>query len=82
MKSHFEVEGFFDYGNKTQTATLSIDHESGVATIRIKGRHDVVTTTAAGLAAMGYQKAKRLEAEEKLTRRRRKVSRGLLTAGR
>lgn len=82
MKSHFPVKGFFDYGNKEQEATLSIDHDSGVATIRIKGRHDVVTTTAAGLASLGYQRGKRLEAEEKRTRVRRKVSRGLLTVGR
>lgn len=82
MKIHIDVEGYFDYGNKTQRASLTIDRETGIATIRIKGRHDVVTTTAAALASLGYQKDMRQRAEESKTRRRRKVGRGLLTLGR
>lgn len=81
-KKHFVVQGYFDSATKLQTARVIID-ENHLITLRIHGRRTQITIPWVPELEKMYQREQLANAAAlKPVRRRRTVSRGLLTAGR
>lgn len=84
MARHFTVQGYFDSSTRLQTARITITDDLLIQ-LRISGRRSQITIPWVPELEKLYQreglaKARAVAAAPK--RRRRLVSRGLLTAGR
>jgi hypothetical protein len=82
-KARFFVEGHFDKQNGVpQKATIVIDRDNGLFTLRIHRRHGSQVLPLSAIAEMVYRKVIATEVAEAKPKRRKPVSRGLLTMGR
>jgi len=82
-KARFFVEGHFDKQNGLpQKATIIIDRDSGLFTLRIHKRHTAQVLPLSAIAEMVYRKVIATEVAEAKPKRRTLVKRGLLTMGR
>ena len=81
-KAHFVVFGYFDTANKVQRAILTVDRDSGLASVRLHRRRDVQEVPLATVAELIYTRSAQMKKNEQAAAkkpRKRKVSRGLLT---
>lgn len=82
MKRRFKVVGLFDLASRPQTATITIDPEVGLFSVRPHRRHREYETTLVGVAewVVRSQIAREVSERksEKSKKRRVKVRRSLL----
>ena len=82
-KARFVTEGHFDKQNGApQKATIVIDRDSGLFTLRIHRRHGAQVLPLSAIAEIVYRKVIATEVAEAKPKRRHLVKRGLLTMGR
>ena len=79
MKRHFSVVGCFDHANKRQRATLTVNAQADLVTLRIHRRHKTYEFSLTGLAEITYRKAVEQEVREKQKPRKKLAHRGLLS---
>ena len=84
-KAHFPIRAPFTHANKLEPAMATIEEvgdETFLLHVRIRGQRKVYTVDFNQVAVNVVQGVQRAEVAEGRTRRRRNVSRGMLTTGR